>query len=121
MGSLVFTQNPFQSSEQPAVSRGGGKRSISFLSKATFGTQYDTGGQTFTQPTVPTNFVLFLVEVIDHNLGAGIDVRWNLDATTPKLLAYDEDNTSGVAAEVADDATTYAANIVFLRLTYVAG
>lgn len=121
MGSLVYTQAPFEVSSQPAVSKGGGVRSLQFLFKATMGTQYDTGGQTFTQPTVPSNYDLFLVEVIDHDLGAGYDVRWNLDAATPKLLVYDEDNTSGVAAENADDATIHAVKVVWVRLTYVAG
>lgn len=121
MGALVYTQTPFTASKEPAVSVGGGIRAHEVYATATFGATYATGGQTFTQPTVPTNYDLWAVEVLAHDAGAGIDIRWDLSTATPKLLAYDEDDTSGIAAQLANSSAALAAVVVKLRLVYVAG
>jgi hypothetical protein len=120
MGTIVLTQSPLRASTDPAVSRGG-LRTAEYLAKCTMGATYATGGDTVTTPSAPTNYDLFAVEVISHNAGAGIDIEWNQSTSAPKLIAYDEDNTSGVAAQVSDGSSALAAVVVFLRFIYVSG
>jgi|GEM_PF-6339491 len=121
MGTIVFTQAPIESSEPPATSRGGGVRVKNFLATMTMGATYATGGDTVTAAATITGYDLFAVEVISHNAGAGIDIVWDHSTSTPKLIAYDEDGTSGIAAQLGNGSSALAAVVVYLRYVYVAG
>lgn len=66
---------------------------------------YDTGGEAITAKELGMIYVEELF--ISQPDAAGIDWRWDQTAgTSVTVLAYDEDDISGVAAEHADAANT---------------
>lgn len=63
---------------------------------------YATSGDTLPTPTVPTGWTLLSIELVWWDKAAGITIKWNGNTSTPKLIAFDEDNTSGIEAELAN-------------------
>lgn len=65
----------------------------------TFDSSYPTGGE-----AIAVGDFGFTLEILNVVLGptnvAGIDAVW--DQANSKVILYDEDNTSGIAAQVAD-------------------
>ena len=114
--AVAYTVNPFRVGSPAPVSRGA-KTVEYYHAKVTMPDAYSSGG-TVAKPTVPDNLSLWALEVIEHTAGAGFDIRWNGSTSAPKLLMYDEDNTSGIAAEVSGDVSTIA---VWLRFIYTTG
>lgn len=121
MGAFTATQGAFRVSVPPAVSRGGGVQAIEILTKGTMGATYATGGDTVAIPSAPTNFDLFAVEIVSYTRVPGISIHWDQSTSAPKLIAYDEDNTSGIEAELANANAALAACVVTLRFIFVAG
>jgi hypothetical protein len=117
MGTVAYTETPQRGGSPAPVARGAVTYNL-YYAKVTMSASYASGGDTVTKPTVPDNQALWALEVIEHTAGAGIDIRWNGNTTTPKLLMYDEDNTSGVAAEITGDQSAVS---VFLRFIYKTG
>jgi hypothetical protein len=64
----------------------------------TFDSSYPTGGEALTAAAFGLSDIQDVF--VEQPNTAGIDVRY--DSSAEKLVIYDEDNTSGVAAEVAN-------------------
>ena len=78
----------------------------------TFDSSYPTGGEAVTAGNF--GFTLEILNVIAGQTNvAGIDAVW--DSANSKVLLYDEDNTSGIAAQVADT-TDMSATTVPVRV-----
>lgn len=120
MTTTIYTTAPVFPAELPTKGAGSMRFQRAYA-VATLGTQYDTGGNEVALPDAPDGYDLWCVVVLNHNLGPGLDVWWNQSPSAPKLLVYDEDNTSGIAAELADNDTNHAAKILFLELIYKSG
>ena len=79
----------------------------------TFDASYPTGGEA----VLPADFgglVQIDTVIIGQTNVAGVDAVW--DATNSKVILYDEDNTSGVAAQAAnasDQSATIVTAIVY--------
>jgi len=121
MGAFTVTQGAFTASKTPAVSVGGGLRVYEVLTRGTMGATYATGGDTVAIPTAPTNYDLWAVEIVSYTRVAGISIHWDQSTSAPKLIAYDEDDTSGIEAQLANASTALAAAVVTLRFIFVAG
>ena len=121
MGSFTPTQAAFRASRTPAVSVGGGLRVEEMATVGTMGATYATGGDSVAIPTPPPNYDLWAVEIISYTRIAGYSIHWNQSVSTPKLIAYDEDGTSGIEAELANASNALAAVVVYLRFIFVAG
>lgn len=121
MGTTVEQLGPLVRASRKAVDSTGGVGAESILMKHTMGATYATGGDTIALPAAPPGCTLFAVHVISHNAGPGMTIVWDHSTSTPKLLWYDEDNTSGVAAEGGNGVNTLAAVVVFLELIYTRG
>lgn len=83
---------------QPLV-RPGSKAKALVFATITFDSSYPTGGEALATSDFSSVGSLDSVIVSTTN-SAGFDAVW--DATNSKVLLYDEDNTSGIAAQVAD-------------------
>jgi hypothetical protein len=120
MGTLTVVTPPTAGSTRKTVSEGGVRFEME-IAELTGAATYATNGDVLPIPTRPTGWVLKAIEVVHAATPAGITVRWNGNTTTPKLLAYDEDNTSGVQAELANADTQLASIVVVLRYVWRVG
>lgn len=121
MGTVTETVPPIAGGTKKSVSDGGGVRFERLLGKHLMGATYATGGDTITMPAAPAGGTLFCVSILAYTRVAGMHIDWNLDTTTPKLIAYDEDNTSGIEAELSNGNAALAAVVVFLEFIYKIG
>lgn len=83
---------------QPVVRPGDTPKALVFAT-ITFDSSYPTGGEALASSDFSSVGSLDSVIVSQTNV-AGIDAVW--DSANSKVLLYDEDNTSGIAAQVAD-------------------
>lgn len=121
MGTVTHTVAPVQGGDLPVASRGG-IRFKTVRSKSLMGATYATGGDTVTLPTAPDGYSLYEVRITSSpSLPVGISLHWDGSTSTPKILAYDEDNTSGVQAELANASAALVAAVVFLEFVYKSG
>lgn len=97
---------------QPMVRPGSQPKAMVFAT-ITFDSSYPTGGEALAESDFDSVGSLDAVIVSQTNV-AGIDAVW--DSANSKVLLYDEDNTSGIAAEVADttDMSSTTVDVVVL-------
>lgn len=101
MGTLAEVIAPSAGGTRKTVSEGGIRYEM-WYGEFTFPATYATNGDTVPKPQGPAGGTLKAVQVVHAALPAGIDVQWDGGTSTIKLKAFDEDNTSGVAAELAN-------------------
>jgi hypothetical protein len=70
----------------------------------TYSGSYASGGESVTPAALGLKYVEEVIVTQPNE--AGIDVRWDRSNTAPKFVVYDEDNTSGVAAEFSGTCTS---------------
>lgn len=99
----------------------GGIRIERLYTKHVMGATYATNGDTITLPAAPPGGTLWCVHILAYTRVAGMSLHWNESTTTPKIVAFDEDNTSGIEAELANANAALAAVNVFLELIYTVG
>lgn len=121
MGTVVHTRGAFEAGSPPSVSRGSIREKRLRL-KSTMGATYATGGDTVPLPTAPSGYDLDEVRITSSPaLPAGITLHWDGSVATPKIVATDEDNTTGISAELASASAALAAAVLYLELVYVSG
>lgn len=122
MGTVTTTAGPYANGSPKTVTSRGGMRIERKITKNLMGATYATGGDTVTKPDAPPGGTLIAVQILaDENRPAGISMTWNGSASTPKILAYDEDNTSGIEAELTNANAALAAVVVWLEWIYTVG
>lgn len=120
MGTTVETTPPFKAGANKDNSQGGIRMERRYAIH-TMGATYATGGDTVTLPAAPPGGTLWCVHILSYTRVAGMSIHWNKDTSTPKLIAYDEDNTSGIEAELANASAALAAVVVHLEFIYTIG
>lgn len=120
MGTLATVVEPTEGGAAPMDARGG-VRWVRKIGEYTFPATYASGGDTVPLPDAPPGGTLRCVSIVHAATPAGIDVRWDGDTAEPELLAYDEDNTSGVAAELANGNGQLDGLVVILEFLYRVG
>ncbi len=123
MGTVTTTAGPYQGGSPKTVASRGGVQFVRKITKNLMGATYATGGDTVTKPDAPPGGTLFCVHVLAApNLPVGIDLVWDgAVGATVKILAYDEDNTSGVAAELANASAALVAQVLYIEWIYTVG
>lgn len=118
MGSMVEVETPLEGGTRKPVSEAGIKF-IHLYGKQTMGATYATGGDTVAVPDAPPGYTLWCLDILSAvGLPAGFTLAWDGDSDEPKILAYDEDDTSGVQAELANGNAALAAVEVYLDFIY---
>lgn len=118
MGTTVEVEVPVEGGTRKAVSEAG-VRFIHLYGKHTMGATYATGGDTVALPSAPPGYTLWCVNILSApGLPAGHTLQWDGTEATPKILAYDEDNTTGIQAELAADSAALAAVELYLDFIY---
>lgn len=120
MGSMVVVTNPRSFGDAPVASRGG-VRKRELYGEALMGATYATGGDTLPTPPTISGFTLWAVSILAYERVAGMSLHWNFDTATPKIVAFDEDNASGIEAELANASAALAAVNVKYALIYLSG
>ena len=111
MGTFTNTTQFAPVSNEPAVSRGGGKRELHLRGKVTGSASYATGGDTLSVPA-PSGYTLAEVIITSQPSTFVREWRWNQDTASPKLLAYDAVNTQ------EGSTTDVSADVLFVELRY---
>jgi hypothetical protein len=121
MGTVTHTIAPRRAGEPPVVSQGG-YREIRLRSKSLMGATYATGGDTVTEPDVPSGYDLQEVRITSAPaLLATYTLHWDGSVSTPKIEAYVENATTGISAELGSGSAALAAQVVFLEFIYTSG
>jgi hypothetical protein len=79
--------------------RPGDKKTAMVFARVTFDSSYPTGGEALASSDFSSVGSIAAVIVSTTNV-AGVDAVW--DSANSKILLYDEDNTSGIAAQAAN-------------------
>ena len=111
MGTFTNTTQFSPVSNEPAVSRGGGKRELCLRGKVTGSASYATGGDTLSVPA-PSGYTLAEVRITSQPATFVREWRWDQSTSTPKLLAFDAVNTQ------EGNATDVSADVLFVELLY---
>lgn len=120
MGTLVTLVAPASAGAKKDYSEGGIVYDVKY-GEFTMGATYATGGDTVPLPDAPPGGVLRAVEIVHYDRLAGMSIHWDGSTVTPKLVAFDEDNVSGIEAELANASAALAAVDVILRFIYRIG
>ncbi len=121
MGTVTTTVTPVSSGSPKTIQSKGGLRIERVLGKHLMGATYATGGDTITMPGTPPGGTLFCVHILAYDRVAGLSLHWDGSVSTPKIKAFDEDNTSGIEAELANANAALAAVVVYLEFIYKIG
>lgn len=119
MGTTVEVEVPLEGGTRKTVSEAGIKF-IHKYGKHTMGATYaNPGGDTVSMPDVPPGYTLWCVNILAApGLPAGYSLVWDGSETTPKIIAYDEDGTSGIQAELTNSSAALAAVELYLDFIY---
>lgn len=101
MGTAAEVITPTEGGTRKAESQGG-VRIVRKFGTYTFPATYATGGDTVPQPDAPAGGTLISVHIVHADAPAGMTPKWTGNTTTVKILVTDEDNTSGISAELAN-------------------
>ncbi len=119
MGTLVTVVPPASGGTLKTVSKGG-MRYERLIGEFTMGATYATGGDTLPLPTVPGG-TLRCVSILHYERVAGMSVHWDGSVSAPKIIAFDEDNASGIEAELANASSALAAVEVIVEYIFRVG
>lgn len=103
MGTVSITAGPLQASEQPAVSRGGRRRTTVY-GTFSMSASYATGGDTITVPNASSYGTLVFLTV-SPSISGGYALSWATDGSA-KIQAYDVQDAT--AANLGDEAGSTA-------------
>lgn len=122
MGTVTTTAGPYASGSPKTVYSTGGRRLVRKVTKNLMGATYATSGDTVTKPDAPPGGTLLCINILaDPNRPAGISFTWDGSTSTPKIIAYDEDNTSGIEAELANGSAALVAQVLYIEWIYTVG
>lgn len=119
MGTMVTVVPPTAGGTKKTVSTGG-IRYEKLIGEFTMGATYATGGDTLPLPVVPGG-TLRCVSILYYERVAGMSLHWDGSTSTPKIKAFDEDNASGIEAELANASSALAAVEVIVEYVFRIG
>lgn len=121
MGTVTYTIPPIDPGAGKPESHGGVKI-VRRLAKCLMGATYATGGDELAVPSAPPGGTLASIAIHSApSLPAGISLRVVFSTSAPKIMAMDEDNTSGIEAELSNGNAALVAQVVWVEFVWTIG